>query len=210
MVRESHSGPGERRFLANRRKTHDRWSRNMANPMVGCRAQQTCTMSSGESRRSREERQGRNESGGWQLRAEGNTRAGWRQPPKGNREQAALTSEGGSREWTLGMDVDGGANIDNPKRGVPIWMNRRRQNEKVSGPTREGRNREVRGRTARAGKCLRRRGEGHEGLAMGHPTPGRTRTGSPSQVRATFKRTRHKTMEGQRRRPTIRNLDDCW
>lgn len=64
--------------------------------------------------------------------------AGERQPHKGSREQAALTSKGRSREWTLGSDVDGGANIDNPKRGVPIWMDRRRPAEEVSGPPREG------------------------------------------------------------------------
>jgi len=39
------------------------------NPMVGCRAQQTCRMRCGVNRRSREERQGRNMFGVWQLRA---------------------------------------------------------------------------------------------------------------------------------------------
>jgi hypothetical protein len=39
------------------------------NPMVGCRAQQTCRVRCGVNRRSREERQGRNMFGAWQLRA---------------------------------------------------------------------------------------------------------------------------------------------
>jgi hypothetical protein len=39
----------------------------LANPMVGCRAQQTCRTCCGVSRRSREERQGRNIRGGWHL-----------------------------------------------------------------------------------------------------------------------------------------------
>ena len=47
---------------------------NVANPMIGSRAQQTCKAQGGASRRSREERQGRNESGAWQLRAEGGRR----------------------------------------------------------------------------------------------------------------------------------------
>jgi hypothetical protein len=48
---------------------------NVANPMAGCRVQQTCRVSSGVNRRSREERQGRNASGVWQLRAEGRASA---------------------------------------------------------------------------------------------------------------------------------------
>jgi hypothetical protein len=46
-------------------------SGNVANPMAGSRVQQTCRVSSGVNRRSREERQGRKEHGVWQLRAEG-------------------------------------------------------------------------------------------------------------------------------------------
>jgi len=46
-------------------------ARNVANPMVGSRVQQTWKVQGGASRRSREERQGRNELGGWHLRAEG-------------------------------------------------------------------------------------------------------------------------------------------
>jgi hypothetical protein len=48
---------------------------NVANPMAGCRVQQTCRVSSGVNRRSREERQGRNASEVWQLRAEGRASA---------------------------------------------------------------------------------------------------------------------------------------
>jgi len=40
-------------------------------PHIGCRVQQTCGAPGGGNRRSREERQGRNESEGWHLRAEG-------------------------------------------------------------------------------------------------------------------------------------------
>jgi len=52
---------------------------NLVNPMTGCRVQQTCRPSRsrssdqdlcGESRRSREERQGRNDPGTWQSRDE--------------------------------------------------------------------------------------------------------------------------------------------
>jgi hypothetical protein len=71
---EGPQGPfeaGRTEVPRNHRETLVRWPGNVANPMVGCRVQQTCTMSSGANRRSREERQGRNESGEWQLRAEG-------------------------------------------------------------------------------------------------------------------------------------------
>jgi len=44
---------------------------NMANPRIGSRVQQTCEVPGGANRRSREERQGRNESGRWHSRAEG-------------------------------------------------------------------------------------------------------------------------------------------
>jgi hypothetical protein len=57
-----------------RRRNADETTRttgNMANPMIGSRVQQTCKVPGGESRRSREERQGRNESGTWQPRTEG-------------------------------------------------------------------------------------------------------------------------------------------
>jgi len=42
-------------------------SRNVANPMVGCRMQQACRLTRGENRRSREERHGRNKFGPWQV-----------------------------------------------------------------------------------------------------------------------------------------------
>jgi hypothetical protein len=74
---------------------------NVANPMAGSRVQQTCKAKRGENRRSREKRQGRNESGLWQARAEG---------------RRSLGSRGW--EWTRSADVGGGAIIDNPMRGV--------------------------------------------------------------------------------------------
>jgi hypothetical protein len=46
-------------------------ARNVADPMVGCRVQQTCKALRGENRRSREERQGRNEFGTWRPRTDG-------------------------------------------------------------------------------------------------------------------------------------------
>jgi hypothetical protein len=42
-------------------------SRNVANPRFGCRMQQACRLTRGENRRSREERQGRNEFRPWQV-----------------------------------------------------------------------------------------------------------------------------------------------
>lgn len=48
---------------------------NVADPMAGCRAQQTYRRSRGVSRRSREERQGRNVSGPWQVPTEGEVSA---------------------------------------------------------------------------------------------------------------------------------------
>jgi hypothetical protein len=50
-------------------------ARNVANPMVGSRAQQTCKSMRGENRRSRAERQGRNERRSWQTFAEGRASA---------------------------------------------------------------------------------------------------------------------------------------
>jgi hypothetical protein len=53
-----------------RRRETTRTTGNMANPRIGSRVQQTCKVPGGANRRSREERQGRNESGTWQPRAE--------------------------------------------------------------------------------------------------------------------------------------------
>lgn len=66
---------------------------NMANPRIGSRVQQTCEVPGGASRRSREERQGRNMRGAWRLRAEGR--------PASRRSVRW--------EWTRGIHVDGGA-----------------------------------------------------------------------------------------------------
>jgi hypothetical protein len=93
---------------------------NVANPMVGCGVQQTREVPSGVNRRSREERQGRNEFGAWQLRAEGRGRALDPSPPRGWRCAGRSSERGFGWEWTLGTHVDGGAIIDNPMRGVPI------------------------------------------------------------------------------------------
>jgi len=71
----------------------------------------------------------------------------------------------GHREWTPGIDVDGGADFDNPTRGV-----RRPHGREASG--REARRRAHHGgRTAQAGLSLRRRSEGHEGRAVWSTRP---------------------------------------
>jgi len=74
----------------------------MANPMIGCRVQQTYKAMRGVNRWSREERQERNECGAWQLSIEGND---W------------------FSDWTgLGVDAQSWSRwrgiFDNPKRGV--------------------------------------------------------------------------------------------
>jgi len=79
---------------------HD--SRNVANPMVGCRTQQACRLTRGENRRSREERQGRNEFGPWLVRTEG--RASSSKP---------------AWEWTRVDCADGGENLGQPHERRP-------------------------------------------------------------------------------------------
>jgi hypothetical protein len=76
----------------------------VANPMVGSRVQQTCKALRGANRRSREERQGRNELGTWRPRAKGTS-----DPFAGLR----------FREWTRSVDVDGGAIFGQPQERSP-------------------------------------------------------------------------------------------
>jgi len=57
-------------ITANKHRTRSSFqsdSPNWANPMVGCRMQQACGLTRGENRRSREERQGRNDFRLWQV-----------------------------------------------------------------------------------------------------------------------------------------------
>lgn len=68
---------------------------NMANPMAGCGAQQTRRAARRGNRRSREERQGRNEHGPWQVGAEG-------------------SGDTRDREWMRAARVGGGAVLDEP------------------------------------------------------------------------------------------------
>jgi len=102
-------------------------ARNSVNPMVGCRAQQTCNCSRGENRRSREERQGRNVSEVWQLQAEGAPRCDSSQQP---------SSDGG----VLGVDARSGMSTEgifgNPKRVV--WNRTRRRPARVRNADGEG------------------------------------------------------------------------
>lgn len=88
--------------------------------MVGSRAQKTCEVHSGANRRSREERQGRNESGGWHLRADGRTRVLRDEAPLGVGSTRRLFGARVRPGVDAVHDFDGGAIIDNPKRGVPI------------------------------------------------------------------------------------------
>lgn len=75
-------------------ESRDVRTRNVANPMAGCRVQQTCRTMCGASRRSREERQGRNESGTWHARAEG--RGLLRTISTGSGRTALMSAEGRS------------------------------------------------------------------------------------------------------------------
>jgi hypothetical protein len=100
-------------------------------------------------------------------------------PPRGTGRTGGSSEPGHDQEWTLERHVDGGAKFDNPKRGVPI----------LNGSTRDAPcglrargtklTEKERKRTARTGMHLRRRGEGHEGQADGHPTPGATGRAAP-------------------------------
>jgi hypothetical protein len=179
--------------------------------MVGCRVQKTCNVSRGENRRSREERQGRNESGVWHLRAEGSIRAPRVSKPLGATNQAVGShGPGSSQEWTQDTDVDGGANIDNPMRGVPILD--REETLERSGP--RVTQRQPSTTTEEGPRLPDSISEGEAKVTRvrptGRPTPRRVQTGSPLQLRATFNRRRHKSKKGPRRRPTIRNLPERW
>jgi hypothetical protein len=111
------------------------------NPRVGCRVQQTCRARCGENRRSREERQGRNELGVWQLRAEG-------------RGRFAGTSPG----------VD--ASRSCRRRGI-LWTTPREESRSVRSVPRFGEDPAGARGTARTGARLRRRVEGQGGFAPG-------------------------------------------
>jgi hypothetical protein len=75
--------------------------------MVGSRVQQTCKALRGANRRSREERQGRNESGRWQPRAEG---------------RGFSLARSRRREWTRKAHVDGGAIFGQPQERSPTGL----------------------------------------------------------------------------------------
>jgi hypothetical protein len=96
--------------------------------------------------------------GRWQRRVERQDLRN--QPEDGSSEQRR------GREWMTCTDADGGANFDNPMRGVlsstPTLL-------EVFGP--ESRRTAEGVRTAQGGLSLRRRSEGHEGRAIGRPDP---------------------------------------
>lgn len=162
-------------------------ARNLANPMAGCRVQQTCAVPSGASRRSWEEQQGRNMHGSWQTRAEG-----------GDSRVAA-----GSGRLVPGLAE--GRIFGNPKRGS--WTERRASARpglvRVTAPE---------GRTDRHTR-LRRRGEGHEGCVRESHRFVRTRLGRVSlegHRSAPSHRPRGgKVMEVERQRPTSRAVPIC-
>jgi len=90
---------------------------NLANPMVGCRVQQTCSARRGVNRRSREKRQGRNMHELWQVHAEG-------QPLSAERATERLrtgcrTNQAAVWERTRIEYVDEGEIFANPKRVDP-------------------------------------------------------------------------------------------
>jgi len=93
------TSPGPKRGIG---CSFQRDSRNVANPSIGCRMQQACGLTRGENRRSREERQGRNEPRLWQVWAEG-------------RVLLHRSPTGSGRVLIVSME---GRFLDNPKRGV--------------------------------------------------------------------------------------------
>jgi hypothetical protein len=171
---------------------------NEANPTVGCRAQQTCKVSSGENRRSREERQGRNESGAWQLRAEGggSRRIVFRDETTRPLSQPALRSTGKAnrhQERTLDADVDGGAIFGQPQERNPDSTVDCASPARAMGANgRKG--------NARAGTCLRGRGEGQEGQATGRPDPLAHQLGKPLAGQCRCTPLRHKGHGGHARK----------
>jgi hypothetical protein len=183
---------------------------NVANPMIGSRVQQTCKVHGGANRRSREERQGRNESGRWHLRAEGDGRVRRRAAPlgvraeQGQRQRAALRSHPAARGHQPGVDTTRSCRW----RG-DLWTTPREESQAGQDRARARReahlDTEEQGTgTARVGTHLRRRGEGHECRATGRPDPKACRDGKPLAVG------RHRpdgsaVKEGTQRRPTICN-----
>jgi len=102
--------PGPRGLGSVRERSGER-AGNVVNPMVGCRVQQTCRVMRGENRRSREERQGRNEFGVWQPRAEGTwPRSRGRGAGSG---RAALVSTEGNL-WTTPREESDQSMLDGP------------------------------------------------------------------------------------------------
>jgi len=129
--------------------------------MTGCRMQQACGPSRGENRRSREERQGRNELGTWQVRAEG---------------QVSLKRGRSGSGRAMEMSVEG-RTLENPKRGVRSEPESPRNQRLALVASREV-NRWRRSRAdARYLLRLRRRGKGQEGPVPGQIVPGTCRAG---------------------------------
>jgi hypothetical protein len=130
--------------------------RNVANPMTGCRMRQDCRSSRGANRRSREERQGRNVLGTWQVRADGQVSFNGGRPGSGRATE---------------MSVEG-RTLENPKRGVRSNPESPRNQRLAPVASREV-NRWQRSRAdARYLSRLRRRGKGHEGPVPGRIVPG--------------------------------------
>jgi hypothetical protein len=100
-----------------------RAGRSAANPMAGCRVQQTCRVMSGANRRSREKRQGRTAHEEWRPRAEGTP-----------------SSEGGP-----GVDAHHFV-----RRRGDLWESQERKSANSSGPWKASADQEQEGRTDRA------------------------------------------------------------
>lgn len=97
------------------------------------------------------------------------------------------------REWTPRSEVDGGAIFDNPKRGVhlPIpFLDGRPSGQPERNWTRRYEQRELECVFEGDAKVMRVR-------PLVDPTPGRSRTGSPSQSRVAIARRQRKDKEGE-------------
>ena len=120
------------------------------------------------------------------------------QPESGSSEQRRC------QEWTPGTHADGGANFDNPRRGVLLPRNRSAYGRKArsrTGSRETGRRRKdcvfvEETKVRRAGPLV-------------DPTPRRAWTGSPSQARIIITRRRSKAKEGVWKRPTIHDPSMC-
>jgi hypothetical protein len=94
-------------------------AQNLANPMIGCRVQQTCSAMRGESRCSREKRQERNMRVQWYAHAEGQPSSEDGTEDSPFLENPRRKPNGAAWERTRNVYVDEGAIFANPMRGDP-------------------------------------------------------------------------------------------